>query len=211
MPTLSGSGTLVLPGIEISGVGAILSPDAGPNTRQSSIRFDINFRGNYFDELNGELNDEFNWKADGFQLNDKNGNGSSAGQSNRFWYVKGLEIQPGGHVDLDLYSFLSIDAGKGFSNDQLGLGIIMNEITYVQVKNRKNGGLLTVGNADVAPWETLIQGEIKVKPGHRILAYTRNIDAWSVTQGSSQYLRLAASENLCTVDFWCAGRFTSAS
>ena len=63
----------MLPGIKVSGTGAILSPDAGPNTRQSSIRFDINFRGNYFDELNGELNDEFPWKADGFQLTDRIG------------------------------------------------------------------------------------------------------------------------------------------
>lgn len=211
MATLSGSGTLVLPGIEVSGVGSILSPDAGPNTRQSSIRFDINFRGTYFDELNRELNDSFPWKADGFQLTDRTGDGTSAGQSNRFWYVKGLEIQPGGYIDLDLYSFLGIDVGKGFANDQLGLGIIMNEITYIQVKNRKNGGLLTVGNADVAPWEPLLQGEIVIKPGHRILAYTRNIDAWAVTQGVDQYLRLSASSNLCTVDFWCAGRFVSAS
>lgn len=204
MPTLSGSGTLVLPGIEVSGVGSILSPDAGPNTRQSSIRFEINFRGNYSDEINGDINDSFPWKAEGFQLTDSNGTG--AGQSNRFWYVRGLEIQPGGYVDLDLYSFLSIDSGKGFGNDQLGLGIIMNEITYIQVKNRKNGGLLTVGNADISPWESLLQGEIEIKSGHRILAYTRNVDAWAVTEGSSQYLRLAATSDVCTVDFFVAGR-----
>ncbi len=209
MATLSGSGTLILPGIEISGVGTVLSPDPGPDTRQSSIRFDINFRGNYFDELNGELNDSFPWKAEGFQLTDRTGTGS--GQSNRFWYVKGLEIQPGGYIDLDLFSFLSVDVGKGFSNDQLGLGIIMNEITYIQVKNRLNGGVLTVGNADVAPWESLLQGEITVKPGQRILAYTRNENAWAVTQGVDQYLRLAAESNIATVDVFLAGRYTSAS
>lgn len=209
MPTVTGSGTLTLPAFEISGTGSILSPDAGTNTRQSTITFDISFQGNYFDEIDGILNDSFPWKADGLKYSNRTGTGE--GQSNRFWYVRGLEIEYQQHVDLDLYSFLSIDAGKGFGQDQLGLGIIMNEITFLMIRNKTNGSVLEVGGASVAPWTSLLQGTFVIQPGDRFLFQTQNASAPAVTQGSSQYLRLAPQGDTCTVDIFVAGRYTSIS
>lgn len=214
MPTLTGTGALLLPAFTLSGAGAILTPDAGPvDTRQSTINIDLEMKGNYFDELvDGEKNDVFNWKAEGFKYVDRPGDGTvTKGQSNRFWRKKGLEIQYNQHVDLDLYSYLSIDAGKGYANDPLGLGIITHSITFVFIRNRLGGSVLTVGGADVAPWETFLQGTLSLAPGAILIAQTRSLDAWGVTSGSSQYLRLACAGNPCTVDVFFAGRYVNPS
>lgn len=210
MATLTGTGAIVLPALTLSGVGSILSPDPGPiNTRQSTINIDLSMKGNYFDELvDGEKNDVFTWKADGFKYTDRTGDGTTAaGQSNRFWYAKGIEIQYNEHVDMDLYSFLGMSGGKGYGQDQLGLGIIMNSVTFLLIRNRLGGSDLTIGGASVAPWTSLLTGTATLPPGNFAVFQTRSQTAWDVTQGSSQYLRLACSGNPCTVDVYIAGRY----
>ncbi len=209
MPTLTGSGSFSLPALQLSGVGEILSPDAGPNTRQSSVNYDITFKGDYFDELDGVRNDKVAWKADGFKFSDRSGTGE--GQSNRLWFDRSLRIGYGQILDLDLYSFLTVNAGKGFGQDSLGLGIVMNEITGLIIRNPQGGSDLEVGGAAISPWEPLFSGKITIRPGERIIAQTRNATAWAVTQGSSQYLRLAPTGNPCTVGIFVTGRFTSIS
>lgn len=210
MAVLTGTGAIVLPALTLSGVGEILTPDPGPiDTRQSTINIDLSMKGNYFDELvDGEKNDVFNWKADGFKYVDRPGDGTAAkGQSNRFWYKKSLEIQYNQHVDLDLYSYLAVDAGKGVGQDGLGLGIVTHAITFLLIRNRLNGSNLTIGGADFAPWESLLSGTMILPPGNFAIWQTRNMDAWDVSQGTSQYLRLACSGNPITADVYIAGRF----
>lgn len=213
MPTQTGSGTLVLPGIELSGSGEILTPDPGPlGTRQSSINISINFKGDYFDEIDGLKNDVFRWSASGFKYFDRTGDGTAnPGESNRFWSRKGIRIGYGQHVDLDLYAFLSYDCGKGLGQDQLGLHIMVQEITMVLIRNKKGGSGLVIGGAATMPWTSLLTGTATLPPGFRFFVQTRNMDAWSVNSSSSRYLRLASVGNPCLVDAYFAGRFVSGS
>lgn len=213
MPTQTLSGTLILPGIELSGDLEVLTPNPGPLlTRQSNININIDFKGHYFDELMLEKNDVFQWSAAGFKYVDRPGTGlTDPGQSNRYWAIKGLEIGYNQYVDLDLYAFLSLDAGKGYGTDQLGLRLIMQQITMVLIRNRKNGSSLTIGGAAVKPWTGLLSGTATLPSGYRFFCQTRNQEAWDVNENTSRYLRLASEGTTCTVDVKVAGRYTSAS
>lgn len=204
MPNMTGS--LLLPAVRTSGVLSVPQPNPGPNTRQSTINIEVVFGGDYWDELNGKVTDKISWKADGFKpAPDRPG--FSAGQSNRFWFNEGLQIQSGGHVDVDLYSFLTVDGGMGIGQDQLGLPLVMHQITELYLINRSGSGLLTIGGADYAPWTSLLTGRKSLPGATRWLNYTRADPAWVVTRGSSQYLRLAASGGSCTIDIYIAGRY----
>lgn len=202
------NGSLTLPALLLAGSLSIPQPDPGPNTRQSTINIELSFLGEYWDELNSKVIDKINWKADGFKpAADRPG--TSAGQSNRFWFLEGLQLQSGQSVDLDLYSFLTIDGGMGIGQDQLGLGLIMQQITKLYIINRSGSGLLTVGGSSFAPWEALLAGELDIPAATRWINYTRSNPAWAVTQGVSQYLKLAASGGACTLDLYIAGRYSS--
>ena len=205
MTTHTGSGTLLLAPFSLSGVGSILSAADGPITRHAEISMNIDFSGKYFDELELALNDAHPWKADGFKYQIRDG--VSTGQINRYWHVKNLNIEYEQFVDLDLYSFLSIDGGKGFGQDQLGLPLTMDEIAFIYIKNKRYGSTLKIGGGDVAPWETLFQGAFDLPHGARMIAQSRHLPAWSVTQGSSQFLRLEALGSACTVEVRVAGRY----
>lgn len=206
MPTLNGA--LNLPALTMAGRLSVPQPDPGPSTRQSTMNVELSFFGEYWDELNNKVIDKISWKADGFKPG-ADRPGTSSGQSNRFWFYEGLQIQSGGSVDLDLYSFLTIDGGMGIGQDQLGLGLIMQQITKFYVINRSGGGVLTLGGAAFAPWTSLLTGTLDLPPATRWLNYTRAAPAWVVTRGVLQYLKMAASGGACTIDLYIAGRYVS--
>lgn len=208
MTTRTLSGTLSIGAIDVSGTLVKLAANSGPSTtRQSTIQLDLSMKGNYFDELDGIKNDEINWKADGFKYTDRTGTGLTAGgQSNRFWRKKDLKIEYGSYIDLDMHSFLSLDAGKGYGQDNLGLGIVMDQITLLAIRNKAEGSDLTIGGAANAPWTSLLTGTMTLPRGHTVVFQTKSIDAWDVTAGTSQFLRLAPQGTACTVDVYIAGR-----
>lgn len=206
MPT--GSGTLSLGSFSILSAGSVPQPDAGPlSTRSSTVFFEVRFSGNYSDEFQGEKLAEINWNATGFKFTEIPGNGQSAGgQSNRFWKRTKLRIESMSSVLLDMYSYLSLDAGTGFGQDQLGLGIRTKENTMLILRNQTGGGDLRIGGAPQAPWEKFIDGTLLLKSGYAMFAATQNQDAWEINPGVSQYLKLASTGGACIVDIYIGGR-----
>lgn len=206
-PPTTANGAWSLPAITASGTSAQLSPAAGPSTRQSEITIDLRVFGEYFDELDGKLNDMFSWEASGTRFSGSAGDGALAGQGNRFWYQMNFSLHDGQYIDIDLYSYLTFDGGKGFGRDQLGLGVVMNEVTMLYVHNKNPNGYLTLGGATTAPWTSLFTELITIAPDKRVLAYTRNVDGWAITQAASQYLRLT-SLGTCIFDICVEGRYS---
>lgn len=207
MATLTGSGVVSLGAFSIgSGAGGILEPDPGPNTRGLTVNFDLKFSGNYYDEVNGEKMAEINWGATGFKFTEVPGN-TKGGQSNRFWMRRALRIESGQAINLDMYSFLSLNGGMGFGQDQLGLGIIIEDVTMLVIRNRIGGAPLLLGGAPHAPWTSLFTGRLSIPAGYNPCWETQNIDAWEVTQGVKQYLRLEPSGGACIVDIYIGGRY----
>ena len=175
-----------------------------PSVRQSTINFDLQLKGNYFDELDGVKNDEFIWKADGFKFTDRTGTG--AGQSNRFWYKRNLVIPYSEYADLDLCSFSTIDGGKGLGQDQLGLPISMSQVTFLLIRNKLNGSNLVMGDHPDAPWTSLLTGTLSLPPGNFLIFQTRAVPGWESAVGTNQFLRLTPDGTDCTVDIYVAGR-----
>lgn len=175
------------------------------------LSLDISFIGDYFDEMDGALNAEIRWAAKGLKNSDGSGDGQSAfGQSNRFWCKRSLTIANGEYVDLDLYGFESVDFGRGLGNDPLGLPIIMKQVTLLLIMNPLTNGTLTLGGAATDPWTGLFTGTITRAPGEHLLAYTRNSAGFPVTEGSSQFLRIASSgteEESSVIDVYVVGRY----
>ena len=207
MPTSTGSGTLVLGAFEIGAAsGSIPQPNAGPNTRGSTVNFELKFSGNYSDEFEGEKMAEINWGATGFKFTETPGN-AKGGQSNRLWLRKALRIESGQAINLDMYSYLSLDGGMGIGQDQLGLGVIMDEITMLIIRNRTGGAPLLLGGAPSAPWESFLTGRMSLPPDYEMIAATQNIDAWGLERGVSQYLRLEPNGGACILDIYIGGRY----
>ena len=204
MPTGTGSGPFAE--LEISGEGSIPQPDNGPGTRLSDFSFDIGFSGEYWDEVpEVPILDKISWSADGFRkITDRSGTG--AGQSNRFWYKRGLRIEQGQNVELDLYSFLTVDIGVGFGQDPLGLPITMDAVTLLMIINRGGSSDLLLGGAAVAPWTAFLSGQMRLHDGYSLRMHTSHPTAYAVTRGVSQYLRLEPDGGACTVDVYIAGR-----
>lgn len=204
MPT--GTGVGPFDALEISGVGSIPQPDNGPSTRLSVFNFDIRLTGEYWDEVDEVPTlDKISWKADGFS-NIPDRPGTSAGQSNRFWYKKALRIEQGQSVELDMYSFLTVDIGVGFGQDPLGLAITMDALTLLMIMNRGGSADLLLGGAAVAPWTAFLTGRLRLRDGYGMRMHTAHATAYPITRGVSQYLRLEPDGGSCTVDVYIAGR-----
>lgn len=207
MPTVTGSGTLVLGTFGIGGgSGGVPQPDPGPNTRGSTVNFELKFSGIYSDELEGRKMAEINWGATGFKFTETPGN-AKGGQSNRFWLRQSLRIEAGQAINLDMYSYLSLDGGMGFGQDQLGLGVVMDEITMLIIRNNMGGAPLLLGGAPSAPWTSFLTGRMTLPPSYEMIAATQNLDAWGLVRGTSQYLRLEPNGGACILDIYVGGRY----
>lgn len=204
MPTGTGIGTF--DALEGVGVGSIPGADNGPSTRFSTFSFDIRLSGEYWDEVPEiPILDKISWTAEGFKgISDRPGTG--AGQSNRFWYKKALRIEQAQSVDLDMYSFLTVDIGVGFGQDPLGLPITMDAVTLLMILNRQGSADLLVGGASTAPWTAFLTGRMRLRNGYGLRMHTSNATAYTVTSGTSQFLRLEPDGGACTVDVYIAGR-----
>lgn len=206
--TVSGSGSWRLGSFSISGSGGVPVPDPGPNTRGLIAGIEIKFSGTYFDEVGGEKMAQVDWSAAGFKFSEVPGDGQSAGgQSNRFWMRRAQRIESLSSINLDMYSYLSIDGGMGFGQDQLGLGIITKKITFFIIRNRPGGSPLLIGGASKAPWTALLQGQMTIPPGYEAIFATQNVSGWGVQRGTSQYLQLLSTGGASVVDIYIGGRY----
>lgn len=208
--TVTGSGSWRLGTFSMSGSGGVPVPDPGPNTRGLIAGLEIKFSGAYSDEVDGEKMAQIDWSAAGFKFNEVPGDGQSkGGQSNRFWMRRAQRIESLNSISLDMYSYLSIDGGMGFGQDQLGLGIITKKITFFIIRNRANGANLLIGGGSNAPWTAILEGEMTLPPGYEAVFATQNVEAWGVERGISQYLKLASTGGACILDIYIGGRYYS--
>jgi len=209
MPTVTFSGTLSLPALELAGSFGALSAAPGPaSSRQSEINFDLEFRGDYWAEINDVIRGQISWKAEGLKFVDRTGDGTDqGGQSNRLWFKKDLFVPGNQPILLDLYSYLTINGGMGFGKDYLGLPLEMDQITLFLIYNHSDSaGGIAISPASVAPWDNLFTTTITIPPGNFVLFQTSSMDAPAVEQGSAQYLQLLGDEADCTIDVFVAGR-----
>ncbi len=105
-----------------------------------------------------------------------------------------------------MFSYLSLDGGMGFGQDQLGLGINTKQNTMLIIRNNSGGAQLRIGGAPRAPWESLLNGTMLIEPGYEMFAATQNIEAWDIERGVNQYLKLASVDGACVVDIYIGGR-----
>lgn len=205
----SGSGSVTMPSFSVMGLSQTFSADdgSGSNERQSTTSFRIAAGGQYFDEFDGKVNDIFKWSATGFEFSSRPGTGQvNPGEANRFWYKDALTMTQGQVINLDLYSFLTYNGGKGFGTDQLGLRITMDAVTMISIEQLNLDGVLLIGGATRAPWVSFLNGRARLPYGFRFGGYCRGVGGWAVTQGTNQYLRIEATQSTCIVRIRIEGR-----
>lgn len=205
--TYTASGALTFPAFDVFGIAQAPVANDGPNTRQSTTTFEVIAQGQYFDELFGKTNDVFKWSAAGFKFSSRPGTGQTKpGEANRFWYKNTLVMTIGQVINLDLYSFLTYNGGKGFGCDQLGLPLTMDAVTLLSIEQMNQDGVLLIGGSPRAPWEALLVGTCRLPYGFRLAAYCRGAGGWLIDPGNSQYLRLEATESTCILNIRIEGR-----
>lgn len=176
-----------------------------PAVRYSELTMNMEFTGQYYDVLDGRINDVHNWKVDGLRYASRSG--IAEGKQNRFWYKRDWIIPYGDIVDIDVKDFSTVDAGKGTGQDNLGLPIHMDEVVFVYIKNHRFGGSLRMKTDIASGWTSLINGEVEIPHGSRFVAQTQSKPGWEVV-GGAKYLRLRPGNNGgdCKIDVYIAGR-----
>lgn len=146
-------------------------------------------------------------------LNSRLASGIEAGQSNRAWSETDITISSGATLDIDLYDYAGRDIGAGVGRDALGQVLTVEEIVCLAIKMTAGPGQLEImptapANAVAfipAGLATVANGGALKANGIRMW-YQDAVDAFDITDASSNLLRLGANGGAVTFDILVAGR-----
>ena len=140
-------------------------------------------------------------------------NGVSANQANRVYHLKNQTILSGNTVDLSLHDFTGTDLGAGTGQDALGQAVALEEIVLLIFKQNAGPGRLEImpslpGSPILwIPKNYLtVSGAGALKAGSVHLMYQPDENAFDVTNGISEWLRLGANGGDVTYEMLIVGR-----